>query len=129
MVNRTGPQKARAAIGFFLDHSAARSYGSGAVRIRRTKDGDNRQADRSGYVHCAGIVAYKQLAAREERGESGDCCFANQTDRGASYSGGNRVGNFLLGCCSKENSLLVRLQAETLTKTNATILLPPLPRT
>jgi len=37
---------------------------------RRTKDGEQQATDRSGYVHCARNVAYKQVAAREEPGEA-----------------------------------------------------------
>jgi hypothetical protein len=83
------------------------------MRIGRTKDGDNRQAHRSGNVHCARIVADEKVAAREERGEIGDSGFAHQTNRRTFYSGGNRFGNLLLGYGPKENYIRVGLEAET----------------
>ena len=83
------------------------------MRIGRTKDGDNRQSHCSGDMHRARIVADEQVAAREERRESGDCGFAHQTNRRTFYSGGNRFGNLLLGYGSKEKYVRVGLEAET----------------
>ena len=39
-----------------------RGDGSSAERIGGTEDGDNGQADGSGYVHGSGIVAEKEVA-------------------------------------------------------------------
>src|SRR5258708_16318207 len=112
MINGAAPQETRTAIRPFLYHGAPRSDRSGAMRIRRTEDRDHRQADGGGNMHCAGIVADKQLATREERGEIGNRCLADQTNRRAFYSGGDRVGNLLFGGCSEENDLRVSVKAE-----------------
>jgi len=82
------------------------------MRVGRTKDGDNRQAHGSGHVHRARIVADEQVAAREERGKSGDCGFAHQTNGRASYSSSDRFGNPLLRCGAKKNYICVRVKAE-----------------
>lgn len=112
VVRRTAPQKAWAAIRLFLHHGASGSDRSGAMRIGRTKDGDNRQAHGSSDVHCARIVADEQVAAREERRESGDCGFAHQTNRRASYFCSDRFGNPLLRCGAEKNYVCVRVKAE-----------------
>src|SRR5258708_18356876 len=63
-------------------------------------------------MHCTGIVADKQLATREERGEIGNRRLAHQTNRWAFYSGGDRVRNLLFGGCSEENDIRVCLKAD-----------------
>src|SRR6266404_1322665 len=63
-------------------------------------------------MHCTGIVADKQLATREERGEIGNRRLAHQTNRWAFYSGGDRVRNLLFGGCSEENDIRVCLKAQ-----------------
>src|SRR5258708_32621875 len=64
-------------------------------------------------MHCTGIVADKQLATREERGEIGNRRLAHQTNRWAFYSGGDRVRNLLFGGCSEENDIRVCLRAQS----------------
>src|SRR5258708_33767875 len=112
MINGAAPQETRTAIRPFLHDGAPRSDRSGAVRIRRTEDRDHWQADGGGDMHCAGIVADKQLATREERGEIGNRRLAHQTNRWAFYSSSDHVGNFLFGGCSEENDVRVCLKAE-----------------
>src|SRR5258708_15090323 len=63
-------------------------------------------------MHCTGIVADKQLATREERGEIGNRRLAHQTNRWAFYSGGDRVRNLLFGGCSEANDIRVCLKAQ-----------------
>src|SRR5258706_7960957 len=112
VVGGATPQKTWTAIWLFLYHGAPRSDRGGTVRIRRTKDRDHWQADRGGNMHCAGIVAGKQLAPREERGEIGNRSLAHQTNRGAFYSGGDRVGNLVFAGSSEKNDVRVRVEAE-----------------
>src|SRR5258706_6271548 len=63
-------------------------------------------------MHCTGIVADKQLATREERGEIGNRRLAHQTNRWAFYSGGDRVGNLVFAGSSEKNDVRVRVEAE-----------------
>ena len=56
VIRGAAPQKAGAAIRFFLHDAASRRYWSGAKRIGWSKDGDDREADSRGDVHRAGII-------------------------------------------------------------------------
>src|SRR5580692_841190 len=49
-------QKTRAAVGFLLYDTLARSYGGGAIRVSRAKDRDDGQAKGCRNMHCARII-------------------------------------------------------------------------
>src|SRR5260370_35030957 len=57
IINRTAPQETGAAVRLFLHHGASRSYRSGAVRIPRSEDRKNSQADCGLEIKPHGIVA------------------------------------------------------------------------
>ena len=112
MVRRAAPQKAGTAIWFLLNNADARRDRGGALWIRRTEDGDNRQAYCGGNVHRAGVVPNKQLAAGEERGQIGNRGLADQTNRRTFYLGGDGIGNLLLGRCPEKNYVRVGVRAK-----------------
>src|SRR5712664_219205 len=122
----TAPQETRAAVRPFLHHGAPRSDRSGAVRIRRTEDRDNRQAHSGSNVHRAGVVADKYLAAGEERGQISNRGFADQTNRRTFYGGSDRVGNLPLGCCSEKNDVRVGVRAKSVYEIGEAIRRPAL---
>src|ERR1700726_2858560 len=96
------------------------------MRIRRTKDRHYGETDRGGNVHRAGVVADEELAARQERREIGGRRLADQANRRAVYSGCNRVGDLLLGCCTKKDDVGVSVETETVYKIGEAIWRPAL---
>src|SRR5947209_8294805 len=87
VIDRAAPQKTRAAVRLFLHHCAPWSNRRRAIRIRGTKNCYHRQANRSGDMHCSGIVSDKKLATREQRRKIGDPGFADQANDRTCYSG------------------------------------------
>src|ERR1700730_3037574 len=126
VVNGATPQKTRTAVRLFLHHGAPRSDRSGAMRIRRTKDRNDRQADGGGDMHSTGIVADKHLALREQRREVGNCRLAHQTNRRTSYPGSNRLRNLLFGCGSEKDDVRVCVEAKAVYKVGEAIRWPAL---
>jgi len=100
--------------------------GSGAVRIRRTKDGDKQGKPTAAATwHCAGNRCL-QTVGSAERGGAGEkrpiAVLPTKTNRGGLLFRRQFVfGNFLLGCCSKENYIRVRVEAETVHKISEAI--------
>jgi len=68
MIRRAPTQKARAAVGFFLNDAAARRNGGRAERIGWPKDCDYRETYCGSDVHRAGVVPNEQMALRKKRG-------------------------------------------------------------
>src|SRR6476660_8478280 len=62
MICWAAPKKARAAVRSLLDDRAAWRDRSRAQRIRGSENGDDGNSDRSGDVHCPGIVADEEMA-------------------------------------------------------------------
>src|SRR5712692_5290622 len=124
VIDRAAPQEARAAVGFLLHDGAARRDWRGAMRICGAKNRDHRKAHRRSHVHRAGVVADKQLAAREERWEIGDRGGAHQTNRWTLDSGGNRVRNLLFGSGAEENHVRIRVLTKTIYKPGKTLRRP-----
>src|SRR5216684_3378760 len=100
-------EESRAAVRLLLDDGDARCYRGGAIGIGGTEDGDDREADGSGYVHGAGIVAEEEVALGEESGESGDGGFAGEVDRGALQLGGDGGGDGEFAGSAKEDDVSV----------------------
>src|SRR5580704_16083952 len=53
VIRRAAPQKTWAAVWFFLNNAATRRHGGGAEWIGWSKNGDDRQNNSRGDVHCA----------------------------------------------------------------------------
>ena len=91
MIDWAAPEKARAAIRFFLDDRAARRDRSCAQRIRGSEYGDDGKSDRGSDVHRAGIVADEEMALRQQGGKIGDFGFPGEIDGGLPHPGGDGV--------------------------------------
>ena len=63
MVDGTLAQKTGAAGNFPLDESSSQRDRRSTMRIRRTEHSNDGDADSGGYVHRAGIISDKKLAA------------------------------------------------------------------
>src|SRR5229473_1550457 len=80
MIRWAAPEKARAAVRFFLDDRAARRDRSCGQRIRGPEYGDDGKSDRGSDVHRAGIVADEEMALRQQGGKIGDRSFSGEID-------------------------------------------------
>src|SRR6266849_4443918 len=116
VIDRTAPQKTRAAVGLFLHHAAVESDWRGAVRICRAKNCNHRQAHCRGDMHCPRIVADEKLATREQRRQIGNRRFADKLNYRAAYSRRNNVGYFLLRSRTEKNHIRIRVAAVTIYK-------------
>src|SRR5882762_10967910 len=129
VIDRTAPQKTRAAVRLFLHHGALRRDRRGTVRIGRSKNCHNRQADCGGDVHSSRIIADKKVATREQRREIGNRRFAHQANRRAGYSSRNGVRYLLLRSRTEENHIRIRVAAITVYEISETLRRPTLRRT
>ncbi len=57
VIRGAATQKTRTAVRFILDDAAARRDGGGAERVGGAEDRYDREADRRGDMHGAGVVA------------------------------------------------------------------------
>src|SRR5712671_5948131 len=129
VIDRTAPQKTRAAVRLFLYNRAVWSDRRGAVGICRPKNCHNGQADCSGHVHRSRIVADEKLATRKQRREIGNRCFAHQANRRAAYPSRNGVRYLLLRSRTEENYIRIRVAAVTVYEISETLRRPTLRRT
>ena len=99
-----------------MHDGAARRDRGRALRIGRTKHGDNGQSDCGSNVHRAGIVADEEMALRKQSGKVGDGRFSGKIDGRATHLGGDDVRNGHLCRGSEENDVGVGLRLEPVGK-------------
>src|SRR5882757_2005705 len=129
VIDRTAPQKTRTAVRLFLYNRAVRSDRRGAVRICRSKNCHDRQANCGGDVHRSRIIAHEKLATREQRRKISNRGFAHQANRRAGYFSGNGVSYWSLRSRTEENYIRIRVAAVTVHKISETLRRPTLCRT
>src|SRR6267142_1072374 len=129
VIDRTAPQKTRTAVRLFLYNRAVWSDWRGAVRICRSKNCHNRQANCGGDVHRSRIIAHKKLATGQQRRKISNRGFAHQANRRAGYSSRNGVRSLLLRSRTEENYIRIRVAAVTVHNISETLRQPTLSRT
>src|ERR1700687_3092876 len=113
MIGWTAPEKAWAAVRFFLDDRGARCNWCCTKRIRRSEDSNNRKSNSSSDVHRAGIVADKQAALRQQGGKIGNRGFSGEIDRWRAHFGGDRVCDGCFSSSSEQDHVGIVLRLKT----------------
>ena len=72
MVDGTTPEETRAAIGLLTNDGVTGRHGRGAEWIGGPEDCDGGKSDGRRNVHCARIVANKNMAMGKKRGQIDD---------------------------------------------------------
>src|SRR5882724_3301944 len=126
VIDRTAPQKTWTAVRLFLYNRAVWSDRRGAVRICRSKNCHNRQANCGGDVHRSRIIAHKKLATRQQRRKISNRRFAHQANRRAGYSSRHHVRYLLLRSRTEENYIRIRVAAITVYEISETFRRPTL---
>ena len=126
VIGGAAPEEARAAIGLLLDDGGAKSDRRGAVRIGGAEDGHDGEANGGGDVHGAGIIAEKEMALGEERGEIGDGGFAGEIDGGFCEIGGDGGGDGNFGGSAEKDDVRVAMREESIERLGEAIGRPAL---
>src|SRR5580692_3446462 len=87
MIGGAAAQETWAAVGLFLHYGAAWSDWRSALRICRTENCHDGQADRGSHVHGARIVADKEMALGEQGGKIGNGRFSSEVNGRAAHAG------------------------------------------
>ena len=95
VIHRTAPQKTRTAGNGLANQSELFRHRSSALRIRRTKNSDDRKARGRGHVHGSGIVADKYRAGSKQRRQIAHGCLADQGNGARLHLRTNASRNFL----------------------------------